>query len=135
MGDSLVLSDDLPQPKNVYLEQIEVLKPIIANSVPKDSNKQKSMPDLSGDAGPSGKIVSNKGKTTIYNAKLDSAAVSSSKEKCKPGTMLEKLEKAAPYNLFFTTINKAPETLNQPNAITFTGEYMLCMFKKYKWYL
>lgn len=122
MGESLVLPDNMPQPKNVYLEQIEILKPIIKYNVPKDSNKQKSMPDLSGDAGPSSKKESNKGKTKVYNAKLDSEAVASYKEMCKPGTMLEKLEKAAPYNLFFTTINKAPETLNQPNAITFTGK-------------
>lgn len=124
MGDSLAIPDNLPQPKNVYLEQIEILKPIIAKtSIPKDSNKQKSMPDLSGGAGPSsGKKVSNKGKTTIYNGELNSGIV----QLPKPGTMLDKLEKAAPYNLFFTTVNKAPETLKQPNAITFTGNTYVC---------
>ncbi|XP_018573355.1 probable tyrosyl-DNA phosphodiesterase isoform X2 [Anoplophora glabripennis] len=121
MGDSLVIPDNSPQPKNVYLEQIEILKPIIAKkNVSKDSSKQKSMPDLSGDAGPSSsKKVSNKGKTTIYNGELNTGV-----QLAKPGTMLEKLEKAAPYNLFFTTVNKAPETLKQPNAITFTD--LLC---------
>lgn len=91
------------------------------------SPKKKSMPDLMGDApGPSlTKEYSNKGKTTVFTEKFTNETNDNFKEKCKPEeTMLEKLERAAPYNLFFTTINKAPETLRQPNAITFTD--LLC---------
>lgn len=36
-------------------------------------------------------------------------------------TMLEKLVRTAPYNLFFTTISKSPETSKQNNSATFTG--------------
>ncbi|CAG9820172.1 unnamed protein product [Phaedon cochleariae] len=39
-------------------------------------------------------------------------------------TMLEKLEKAAPYNIFINTIPANPETFKQPNAISFTD--LLC---------
>lgn len=41
-----------------------------------------------------------------------------------PKTMVEKLQNAAPYNLFFTTIPKSPETLKHLNSITFTD--LLC---------
>ncbi|XP_049825811.1 probable tyrosyl-DNA phosphodiesterase isoform X2 [Aethina tumida] len=39
-------------------------------------------------------------------------------------TMLEKLVRTAPYNLFFTTISKSPETSKQNNSATFTD--ILC---------
>lgn len=61
--------------------------------------------------------MSSKGKTTVYRADQESQA-----KAAPPGSMLEKLAKAAPYNIFFTTICKAPETLTQPNAVKFTGK-------------
>lgn len=36
-------------------------------------------------------------------------------------TMQERLNDAAPYNLFFNVLEIAPETYKQPNAIKFTG--------------
>lgn len=36
--------------------------------------------------------------------------------------MQEKLENAAPYNLFFSSIPELPQTVSQENSITFTGK-------------
>lgn len=38
------------------------------------------------------------------------------------GEMAEKLAKAAPYNIFFTTITASQPTHNQPLSVTFQGE-------------
>lgn len=135
--------ENMPQPKNIYLEQIAVLKPILklktkspeqtaepTNSVRSSENKVASddlrikqknkseVVDLTQSPSCSNvKRISNKGKTTSYNSETDV----NNKVKVKAGSMLEKMEKAAPYNIFFTTIIKAPQTTQQPNAITFTG--------------
>lgn len=140
MGDNLKIPEGSSQPKNVYLEQIEILKPILKlndklptsaakesekKNVSQDGNSKKhaakeySMPDLDLLASTSqGKRVSAKGKTTCGSTN-DEMVIA------QPGTMLEKLQKAAPYNLFFTTIIKAPQTQQQPNAITFTGKFLM----------
>lgn len=114
----------MPQPKHIYLEQIEVLKPILKtmnkNSLGESSNKNfnNSIIDITHSPIVSDKKrISNKGKTTMFNSEKHS----SSQMKIQKGTMMEKLEKAAPYNIFFTTIIKAPQTCEQPNAVTFPG--------------
>ncbi|KAJ8922814.1 hypothetical protein NQ315_007849 [Exocentrus adspersus] len=131
MGDSMVIPDGLPQPKNVYLEQIQILKSMNNQIVEAkqqgatQSGGVKSMPDLSCQAGPSSSRISNKGTVTSYSSSNTSNRTEEIfKSRSKPGTMLENLERAAPYNFFFSTVNKAPETQTQPNAITFTD--LLC---------
>lgn len=156
MGESLAIPDGMPQPKNIYLEQIEVLRPILKTNFKKikenaanDTNKPaysskleqlfgsensyestsqdqrtinltKSPKSIDLTQSPSSsnvKRISGKGKTTTYN----SGNAMANQTKAKPGTMMDKLEKAAPYNIFYTTVIKAPETMKQPNALTFTG--------------
>lgn len=146
MGKSLVIPDNMPQPKDIYLDQIQILKSIlkiksdtttdftkpasssaskqILNSVKvfgkqsKPAEESKIVDLTQSPSSSNVKRVSNKGKTTLYN----SVSELSDPTPAKPGTMLEKLKKAAPYNIFFTTVIKAPETTKQPNGITFTGE-------------
>lgn len=173
--------DNMPQAKKIYLEQIEILKPMLKNKNPTiekavsdsktnispsknrqlsssskktleglrsidlthspspskvkqlSSNSKNNLDEMSSidlthsPSSSSDKRISNKGKTTKYNSRTET----NNPPKAKPGTMLEKLEKAAPYNIFFTTIIKSPETAKQPNAVTFTGEKLLfccCVF-------
>nr|XP_023029940.1 probable tyrosyl-DNA phosphodiesterase [Leptinotarsa decemlineata] len=113
MGDSAIIPDGLPQPKNVYVEQLEILRQISASS------KQQT--------------TSNKATSSGNNVPSTSSSSTSHKlsNETKPGapnfgkgTMMEKLERVSPYNLFFTTIIKASETLKQSNSITFTD--LLC---------
>lgn len=156
MGKSLIIPNNMPQPRNIYLEQIEVLKPLLKNkhipivnsgSLPSASemlSKTKEMPtsgkpiekssqqlvsiDLTSPSGSGIKRVSNKGKMTLYSLKTE---LNNQNIIAKTGTMLEKLEKAHPYNIFFTTVIKAPETTKQPNGITLTGKFnfnQYCMF-------
>jgi hypothetical protein len=42
----------------------------------------------------------------------------------EPLTMLEKLERAAPYNVFFNTIPDLPDTLGHPDNVNFAD--LLC---------
>jgi tyrosyl-DNA phosphodiesterase-1 len=42
----------------------------------------------------------------------------------EPLTMLEKLERAAPYNVFFNTIPDLPDTLGDPDNVNFAD--LLC---------
>lgn len=136
MGDSLKIPDDLPQPKNVYMEQIEILKPLLKSESKSESKAEvktkKTSPratkmDISDQPSTSSASqitrVSSKGKITTYTADQECQIQSA-----PPGSTLAKLEKAAPYNIFFTTIIKASETLTQPNAITFTGKETFCLF-------
>lgn len=137
---------DLAQPKSVYLEQIEILKPILKTL--KDTNTvQAKQPDTK----PEAKLETSKGSNSRLFEKqqkkqmaeagtsqkkgasaeeierktgivtLSSIKVLPYDKNSKKGTMLEKLERTAPYNLFFTTISKSPDTLNQFNSATFTG--------------
>lgn len=43
-------------------------------------------------------------------------------------TMAERLEKTAPYNIFFNCLEELPETYEQPNAIHFHGKFMVLNF-------
>lgn len=40
-------------------------------------------------------------------------------------TMAERLEHAAPYNIFYNCLYEAPETYKQPNSIQFIGKFCL----------
>ncbi|CAH1958746.1 unnamed protein product [Acanthoscelides obtectus] len=140
MGDNLKIPSNMPQPESLYKEQLEILNPILkadsrvvpaentnsnTKSPTKDRNSTQKTPSASKPgnskevAGSSKGRISSMGKTTSFQSSIDTGD-----EKAPPGSMLEKLETVAPYNLFFTTINKAPATLTQPNAITFTD--LLC---------
>ncbi|KAJ3650648.1 hypothetical protein Zmor_016734 [Zophobas morio] len=88
--ETIKIPDNYPQDKSVYLEQLEVLGPLV-------KDKPLAKP---------------------------STSQATQSECARPGTMLEKLQKAAPYNLFFTTIPKSPDTSKQANSVTFTD--LLC---------
>ncbi|KAG5897164.1 hypothetical protein JTB14_020893 [Gonioctena quinquepunctata] len=120
MGESLVIPDNLPQPKSLYLEQLEILRPIIKES-------QKQSPNISKGGKPSSLASSSSSSASQSSStsyRPGDKQNTNTYSKLEKGTMMEKLQRAAPYNLFFTTIIKAPETLKQPNAITFTD--ILC---------
>lgn len=101
--EELVIPDNMPQPKEVYIEQINILRPILLSE--SSSNNQIIPKAVSTHSASTSTLT--KGKTTDTSA--------------KPGTMLDKLEKNSPYNLFFTVIPKSPETGNEINSLTFTG--------------
>ena len=88
--EKIKIPDNYPQDKTVYLEQLEVLGPLV-------KDKPLAKP---------------------------STSQATQSECARPGTMLEKLQKAAPYNLFFTTIPKSPDTSKQANSVTFPD--LLC---------
>lgn len=105
MSDYSEMPDVIPQPKETAIKSEQTLPQISENdtfNTPSTSEVREI---------PSGR------KTTAYRATEELREKPTS-----PCCMLEKLEKAAPYNIFFNTIIKAPETLTQPNAITFTGK-------------
>ncbi|XP_057651302.1 probable tyrosyl-DNA phosphodiesterase [Diorhabda carinulata] len=134
------IPSDYPQPKNVYLEQIDILKPLLKMI----SNKLMSSSDINLPSTSSSfnensinykqtdkdaTDIKVKSESTIKRKNspkdnLQEKNHTESKIKPLPGTMLEKLERNAPYNIFFTTIIKAPQTKDQPNSITFTD--LLC---------
>lgn len=99
----LVIPDNMPQPNEVYKEQINILRPILQSE---SSSNNEIIPKLISTN--SASTSATKGKTTDFTS-------------VKPGTMLDKLEKNSPYNLFFTSIPKSPETSKEINSITFTG--------------
>ncbi|CAG9772390.1 unnamed protein product [Ceutorhynchus assimilis] len=121
-GDTPEIPDNMPQPKQLYLEQIEILKPILAAQKPKETEKKRvetvknNMESVASSSSSCGK-VSKKGKTTIFTSTSEEAT-------CSPGSMLEKLKKNAPYNLFFTTIPKSQSTFKEVNSVSFTD--LLC---------
>ncbi|XP_066145363.1 probable tyrosyl-DNA phosphodiesterase [Euwallacea fornicatus] len=135
MGDLMVIPENMPQPNQVYKEQIEILKPILASlrvheSVEKVTDnaeaacksehmtKADTVPGGSGST--STEKVSQKCKTTIFNSTSQIFTSEEDQNACPPGSMLEKLQRNAPYNFFFTAIPKSPETLKEVNTISFT---------------
>lgn len=140
MGDSVKIPDGLPQPKNIYLDQIEILKPILKSKAKKSPEKLTSVLEKTKSSTGTKLKSSNKelqkcsekiktidlthspGPSKEYNSKAHNLNQESMTDKiAKPDTMLYKLQKNAPYNLFFTTVIKSPESGKQPNAITFSG--------------
>lgn len=104
--DELVIPDNMPQPNEVYKEQINILKPILQSE--KSGNVQ-NIPQVIFSTNSASASTSK----TVFNIEKTTPA--------KPGSMLEKLQKNSPYNLFFTSIPKSPETAKEINSITFTG--------------
>lgn len=100
--DKIEIPSSFPQDKSVYLEQIEVLRPLV-------QKKKETQPQAS---------------TSKIPVTVEPVRKTSSKNLSSGATMLEKLERAAPYNLFFTKIPKSEETLKNPDTITFTD--LLC---------
>lgn len=112
-GEPLTLPDGFPQDKQVVMEQLAVLR----------SLKQVV----------SAKKVEQVTASTSKNhrrEKTTSFVPNSMQNKVSGGslTMLEKLQIAAPYNIFFTRIPESPETIKQPNSIEFTGKFTLYIF-------
>uniref|UniRef100_A0AAR5QH68 PBZ-type domain-containing protein n=1 Tax=Dendroctonus ponderosae TaxID=77166 RepID=A0AAR5QH68_DENPD len=119
MGDLVTIPENMPQTKENYLEQLEILRPILqarksseapeTKTTTSTQNRKEPKPQATSCSGSSGKIC---GKTAVDNTQ------------CSVGSMLDKLQKNAPYNLFFTTIPKSQHTLSAPNSVTFTD--LLC---------
>lgn len=113
MGDLVTIPENLPQSKENYLEQLEILRPILETRKSSETTGTKAPVSAQSKshaaASCSGKIGE---KTTAENTE------------CTAGSMLEKLQKNAPYNLFFTTIPKSQHTLRAPNSVTFTGRLL-----------
>ncbi|XP_030766890.1 probable tyrosyl-DNA phosphodiesterase [Sitophilus oryzae] len=131
MGDSVKIPDNMPQPKDVYLEQLDILRPIIEAAKKPINNIAKSQTEIkeesldSNNMQPSTSKVSRKGKTTVFNPfSIVKTENSELVKNTVAGTMLHKLKVNDPYNLFFTTIPKSPETYKETNAVTFTD--LLC---------
>lgn len=111
--EELVIPDNMPQPNEVYKEQINILKPILQSE--RCSNLQNiSKVEC---------ISTNSAAPTASTSMIASTSrtVFNSDNPAKPGTMQDKLEKNSPYNLFFTSIPKSPETSKEINSVTFTG--------------
>lgn len=112
-GEPLILPDGFPQEKEVVMEQLEVLK-----SLKKGGSLK--LADIN-----SVEVQASSSKTQRYREKTTSFVpnVQRNEIRNKSGslTMQEKLQIAAPYNLFFTRIPESPETIKQPNSVTITG--------------
>ncbi|ENN78310.1 hypothetical protein YQE_05215, partial [Dendroctonus ponderosae] len=115
MGDLVTIPENMPQTKENYLEQLEILRPILqarksseapeTKTITSTQNRKEPKPQATSCSGSSGKIC---GETAVENTQ------------CSVGSMLGKLQKNSPYNLFFTTIPKSQHTLSAPNSVTFT---------------
>ncbi|KAL3266588.1 hypothetical protein HHI36_010752 [Cryptolaemus montrouzieri] len=121
------IPDDLPQPKNVYQEQLQVFKSVSKISVSQQepcSSKGKSPKKFKIDSiteeNKKKNFSEKKVKTTIYQSVKHEQATSLSGE----NNMLKKWLCNSPYFIFYTTIPKSPDTLKQKNGITFTD--LLC---------
>lgn len=99
--DKIEIPSKFPQDKSVYLEQIEILRPLLKNT-------QESQPQTS----------TSKMSVTVDPVPKASPNI------IQKDTMAEKLERAAPYNLFFTKIPKSEETVKNSDTIAFTD--LLC---------
>ncbi|XP_031342097.1 probable tyrosyl-DNA phosphodiesterase isoform X2 [Photinus pyralis] len=110
-GEPLELPPNYPQQKQIIMEQLEVLKSLRGLQKPAmEENKVKASTSTSSDGG----RQSTRQKTTSYIPN----STPSSKMHNGP-SMLEKLEKNAPYNLFFSIIPDSPQTVTHQNTITF----------------
>lgn len=102
LNDQIEIPSSFPQDKSVYLEQIQILRSFV----------QKKME------------IQSQPSTSKMAVTIEPAQETSSQNFPSSTTMLEKLERAAPYNLFFTKIIESVETVNNPDTITFTD--LLC---------
>ncbi|XP_071056640.1 probable tyrosyl-DNA phosphodiesterase isoform X2 [Onthophagus taurus] len=105
-GDNLYLPDNFPQSRQVVMEQLSVLKTLRIDDISTQKDACKDEPSTS----------------NADSNKITSRAVNSPKH--QKYTMADKMKSNYPYNLFFTTIPKLHDTLNQKNSITFSD--LLC---------
>ncbi|CAH0560746.1 unnamed protein product [Brassicogethes aeneus] len=146
MGDNLNIPDGLAQPKQVYLEQLDILRPIMkaeAGTVYKETKASPKASPPKIDFQKTSKLFEKQYKSVIDEpsssktgstakqierktgiATLSSISVIQYDKMTTKNTMLDKFEKTAPYNIFFTQIPKSPDTLKQFNSATFTD--ILC---------
>ncbi|XP_050498259.1 probable tyrosyl-DNA phosphodiesterase [Diabrotica virgifera virgifera] len=143
MGSPVEIPSDFPQPQQVYLEQIEMLQSLLktshlkdiqnlpgsstsAEKKPEKQEKSNSSTKTSPAKTQKGKNIAPKSSTVLEEDHVEVVHILDSPILKKSGheTMMEKIERMAPYSVFFTTIIKAPETKRQENAITFTD--LLC---------
>lgn len=107
-SEPLTLPDGFPQEKQVVMEQLAVLKSLKKVVTAK---KIEEVPATSSNH--------RREKTTCFVPNSVQNKISGGNRGSL--TMLEKLDIAAPYNIFFTRIPESPETIKQPNSIAFTG--------------
>ncbi|KAK9876580.1 hypothetical protein WA026_013960 [Henosepilachna vigintioctopunctata] len=127
------IPENLPQPKTLYTEQLEILKGLgttkatltSSNQAGASTSYEKSLKNKVNNEIPAdeknGAIPNKKAKTTIYQSvkeEVTSKAIGSRSD------MLQKWNLNYPYYIFYTTIPKSPDTLRQKNSITFTD--ILC---------
>lgn len=99
-----------------------MLKSINKSSIKiNNSSNSKTVTTKSATETPQTSTGKRKEKTTCFVPNVQQCILNK-----KPGelTMSEKLQVAAPYNLFFTRIPESPETLKQPNSVQITD--LLC---------
>lgn len=115
-----MLPDGFPQQKQVVEEQLKVLKSL--QITVKTSNNINI--EASGSKTQSSGSSKKREKTTSFVPNTQRSEI---RNKSGDLTMLEKLQLAAPYNLFFTRIPESPETLKQSNSIKITGILVLSL--------
>lgn len=108
-GEPLVLPDGFPQEKQLVEEQLQVLKSLQISGTKVVASGSKT--DTSN-------AYKRREKTTCF---VPNTQKNDDKKSGDNLTMLEKLQIAAPYYLFFTRIPESPETLKQTNSIQITG--------------
>ncbi|KAI4455409.1 tyrosyl-dna phosphodiesterase 1 [Holotrichia oblita] len=120
-GPDFKLPPGFPQERQIIVEQLEILKSVlkIGENMNGNNNKESIIKPIAIRAEPSSTSSSSKKiqKSTSFKP-------SSDVKLCNSKSMASKLEKNAPYNIFFTQVPKAIETMNQDNTITFTD--LLC---------
>lgn len=99
--DSKEVPATFPLDSSIYLEQLVILKPLIMKN---DTSRSSNCTSVAGSS-----------SSVSFTKPLSETVL------VKPGTMLEKLQNASPYNIFFTKIPKASNTLTHPISVEFTG--------------
>lgn len=120
-GEPLVLPPGFPQERETVVEQLEVLKSLRKVGTLKVGNPSNAKLESSSSKVQTSYANSRKEKTTSFVPNLKPNEI---KNKSGTSTMLEKLQNASPYNIFFTRIPESPETIKHPNSITITD--LLC---------
>lgn len=127
-GDNFELPSNFPQPKNVIEEQLNVLKSLYKNShqtaKSSDNSKSNTLNAVSSSSNSQNKeIFKKREKSTIFIPNTSTVKIAS-------GSMKEKLELAAPYNIFFTKVPDAPMTVTDEHSISFSGVQSLSYCNK-----
>lgn len=121
MGENFELPANFPQSKNVIDEQLQTLKTLNKNM--SDINLKVDQPTSSMSNTKSG---SSKESSSIYKKreKTTSFVPNTKPLNASGSNMSERLENAAPYNIFFTKVPDAPQTVSAANSISFPGKFL-----------